>query len=384
MAGIPFSRPSLGEEEISEVAETLRSGWITSGPRTKRFEEAFAACVGAPHAVAVTSGTAALHLALLAHGISPGDEVVTSALSWPSAANMIDRIGARAVFAEVDRSTLQVTPETVERVLTDRTRAVIPVHFAGQSCDLDGLREIARRRDLVLIEDAAHAVGTEYKGRRVGGTRNTACFSFHPIKNITTGEGGMVTTDLPDMAERLRRLRFHGVQKDAWSRYHKREVLEYESVEAGFKYNLTDIAAALGIHQLKKLDGFIERRTRLARTYQEELAGFSPVLPLGPAPGTTRHAWHLFVVTVEPSEAMDRGRLASFLGEKGIGTGLHFTAVHLHRHYREKYGYRRGALPETERAGDRVLSLPLFPDMKEEEVRTVCRAIRSAFDGEGA
>ncbi|MDH3520104.1 MAG: aminotransferase class I/II-fold pyridoxal phosphate-dependent enzyme [Myxococcales bacterium] len=374
---LPFSKPSIGEDEIREVVEVLRSGWITSGPRVKRFEADFAQYVGAQHAVSVTSCTAGLHLALLAHGIGPGDEVVTTAMTWPATVNMIELLGAKPVFAEIDRGTLEITPESVEAVLTEATRAILPVHFAGQAVDLDALAKIATRDDLVLIEDAAHAVGTEYKGRRIGSDGRTTCFSFHPIKNITTGEGGMVTTDDSALAERLRLLRFHGVNRDAWSRYAKMETVRDETLMPGFKYNLTDLQAALGIHQLARLDGFIERRAELASLYLETLADIDVVSTRTLAEGTTRHAWHLFVVTLELEKLRcDRDRFVELLGERGIGTGLHFTAVHLHRHYRERYGFEPGDLPETEWASDRVISLPLFPDMREADVARVCEALR--------
>jgi UDP-4-amino-4-deoxy-L-arabinose-oxoglutarate aminotransferase len=382
---LPLSRPTLGEEEIREIIDVIQSGWITSGPRAKRFEEEFSRYVGARHAVAVNSCTAALHLALLAHGIGPGDEVVTSSMTWSATANMIEVTGAKPVFADVDRDTLQVTPETVAAAVTERTRAILPVHFAGQACDLDGLAANATPRGLTIIQDAAHAVGTEFCGRRVGSDGITACFSFHPIKNITTGEGGMITTDSDELAEKLRLLRFHGVNRDAWSRYGKVDSPRYETVTPGWKYNLSDLQAALGIHQLAKLDGFIQRRTHLAELYHAQIAGIDGVKPLGRAVGTSRHAWHLFVVTIEPDRfGRDRDRFMQSMAQHGVGTGLHFTAVHLHDYYRSRYGYASGALPNTEWASDRVVSLPLFPGMSDSDVSRVCEAIRAVKKGAGA
>ncbi|HEY7321756.1 MAG TPA: aminotransferase class I/II-fold pyridoxal phosphate-dependent enzyme [Candidatus Binatia bacterium] len=379
---LPLSRPTLGEEEISEVIEVIQSGWITSGPRVKRFEEDFARYVGARYAVAVNSCTAALHAAVLAHGIDPGDEVITSAMTWSATANMIEVAGAKPVFADVDRATLQLTAETVAAAVTERTRAILPVHFAGQACDLNGLADIANEHRLTIMQDAAHAVGTEFRGRRIGGDGLTACFSFHPIKNITTGEGGMVTTDSDELADKLRLLRFHGVNRDAWSRYGKVDSPRYETVLPGWKYNLTDLQAALGIHQLAKLDGFIERRTHLAELYHAQLEGIEGVKPLGRAPGTSRHAWHLFVVTIEPDAfGCDRDRFMQLMAQQGIGTGLHFTAVHLHDYYRSRYGYCLGDLPNTEWASDRVVSLPLYPGMSDRDVGRVCEAIRAAKKG---
>ena len=381
---LPLSRPTLGEEEIREVIEVIQSGWITSGPRVKRFEEEFAGYVGARHAIAVNSCTAALHVAVLAHAIGPGDEVITSSMTWSATANMIEVAGAKPVFADVDRATLQVMPETVAAVVTERTRAILPVHFAGQACDMDGLTALAALRGLTVIQDAAHAVGTEFRGRRIGGDGLTACFSFHPIKNITTGEGGMITTNSDELADKFRLLRFHGVNRDAWSRYGNVDSPRYETVTPGWKYGLTDLQAALGIHQLAKLDDFIARRTRLAELYHTQLAGIEGLKPLGRAPGTSRHAWHLFVVTVDPDAfGCDRDRFMQLMAQQGIGTGLHFTAVHLHEYYRSRYAYRAGDLPNTEWASDRVVSLPLFPGMSDPDVGRVCEAIRAVKKGSG-
>ena len=373
---LPFSRPFVGDEEIDEVVAVLRSGWLTSGPRVQRFERDFAAYVGCDHAVAVSSCTAALHLALLAHGIGPGHEVVTTAMTWPATANCVELVGARPVFADVDPGTLQLALEAVEAAITPRTRAILPVHFAGQACDLDGLAAIAERAGLVVIEDAAHAAGTEYCGRRIGAGANTACWSFHPAKNLTTAEGGIVTTGDARIAERVRRLRFHGIDRDAAARHAGRAPVRYETVEPGFKYNLTDLQAALGIHQLARLDGFIERRAKLASLYRDALNQQDGVTPLAVDALTTRHAWHLFVVLLDLERLRcDREEFAARLDARGIGTGLHFTAVHLHRYYRERYGYAAGDLPRTEWADARVLSLPLFPGMDEADVTRVCSAI---------
>ena len=375
---LPFSRPLLGNEEIDEVVAVLRSGWLTSGPRVQRFEREFASYVGSEHAAAVSSCTAALHLALLAHGIGPGDEVVTTPITWPATANCVELVGARPVFADVDPGTLQLTPASAEAALTPRTRAILPVHFAGQACDLDGFAALERQHGLVVIEDAAHAAGTEYRGRRIGAGANTACFSFHPAKNLTTAEGGMVTTPDAQIAERVRRLRFHGIDRDAAARHAGRAPVRYETVVPGFKYNLTDLQAAIGIHQLARLDGFIEQRAKLAALYRDALRGCPEAAPLALDAATTRHAWHLFVVQLDLERLRcDREEFAARLDARGIATGLHFTAVHLHRYYRERYGYAAGDLPQSERADLSVLSLPLFPGMDEADVARVCGAIRA-------
>jgi UDP-4-amino-4-deoxy-L-arabinose-oxoglutarate aminotransferase len=375
-AKLPFSRPSIGEEEIAEVVAVLRSGWITSGPRVKRFEADFAERLGVQHAVAVSSCTAGLQLALDAHGVGPGDEVVVPSMTWPTTANVVEQVGARPVFADVDRGTLQVTPESLEAAISPKTRALIPVHFAGQACDLTGIEELARARGLLVIHDAAHAIGTEHLGVPIGGNGHTAVFSFHPIKNITTAEGGMITTNDDALLEPLRLRRFHGVNRDAWARYGEVDSPRYEAVLPGYKYNLSDLHAALGIHQLAKLDRFIDARTRLAEAYLQGLADADFLRLPEQTPWTTRHAWHLFVVAIDP-EAFGIGRdeVMARLSAKGVGTGLHFTAVHLHRYYRERYGHREGDLPESEWASERVLSLPLFPDMSEDDVARVCSAL---------
>jgi dTDP-4-amino-4,6-dideoxygalactose transaminase len=375
---LPFSRPYLGEEEIDEVEAVLRSGWLSSGPRVQRFEREFASYVGSPHAAALSSCTAALHVALLAHGIGPGDEVVTTPITWPATANCVELVGARPVFADVDPGTLQLTRESVEAKITPRTRAILPVHFAGQACDLDGFAALAQRHGLVVIEDAAHAAGTEYRGHRIGAGPNTACFSFHPAKNLTTAEGGMVTARDAQLIERVRRLRFHGIDRDAAARHAGRAPVRYETVVPGFKYNLTDLQAAIGIHQLARLDGFIEQRAKLAALYRDALRGCPDAAPLALDPATTRHAWHLFVVLLDLERLRcDREEFAARLDARGIATGLHFTAVHLHRYYRERYGYAAGDLPHSESADARVLSLPLFPSMDEADVARVCGAIRA-------
>jgi dTDP-4-amino-4,6-dideoxygalactose transaminase len=375
-ARIAFSRPSLGDGEIDEVMAVLHSGWLASGPRVARFEREFAAYVGAHHAVALSSCTAALHVTLLAHGVGPGDEVITSPITWPATANCIELVGARPVFADVDPVTLQIAVEAVEATVNPRTRAIVPVHFGGQACDLDALAAISQRHHLIVIEDAAHAAGTEYRARRIGASANASCFSFHPAKNLTSAEGGMVTTPDAKLAARIRRLRFHGIDRDAAARHSGGALARYETIEPGFKYNLTDLQAAIGIHQLARLDGFIEQRAKLAALYREGLRDCAAVTPLALDELTTRHAWHLFVVQLELDRLRcDREEFAARLDARGIGTGLHFTAVHLHRYYRERYGYARGDLPNAESADARVLSLPLFPGLNESDVARVCEAI---------
>ena len=379
---LPFSRPEIGEEEIAEVVACLRSGWITTGPRTARFEQEFAAATNSQHALSFSSCTGALHAVLLALGVGPGDEVIVPALTWPSTSNMVIACGATPVFADIDRETWNLDPAAVGRALTARTRMVIPVHFAGQPADIDAIREVlaaAGRPEVTIVEDAAHAAGASYKGRPIGGcTANgtaAACFSFHPIKNMTTGEGGMVTTDDAELAARIKLWKFHGVQRDAWKAYSASEKAPatYDVVLPGFKYNLTDIQSAIGIHQLRKLPRFNARRAEIAGLYRRELAGVDGLDLPGDAPYPHVHPWHLFTV-LPPRRApfMDR------LKEQGIGTGLHFEAVHLHTYYRQRYGYAPGAFPVAEEVCSRIVSLPLFPSMTAEDAADVVAAVREA------
>jgi dTDP-4-amino-4,6-dideoxygalactose transaminase len=363
---LPFSRPSIGEDEIREVTDVLRSGWITTGPRTVQFEKDFAAYVGATHALALTSGTAALHCAYWALDLKPGDEILCPSLTWPSTANMAAALGAKVVFADIDRDTRQIDPKDVAKKITKKTRAIVPVHFAGAPADLDALQAIAGKK-IKIIEDAAHAAGTEYKGRRIGSHGNTTIYSFHPIKDITTGEGGMLTTDDDKLAARLKLFKFHGVSRDAWKAYGSAATAHYDTVLPGFKYNLTDIASAMGIHQLRRLDGFIARRREIAEKYLAGLAGV-PGLGLPSAPSYPhRHAWHLFTVLVEK-----RDEFMAKLKEQNIGSGLHFEAVH-----RTSF-YKKGAkkLPHTDHVCKRILSLPLFPDMTDRDAEDVIAAVR--------
>lgn len=379
---LPFSRPSISESDIAAVAEVLRSGWITTGPKVAEFERAFRARTGAEDAAAVASATAGMHLLLTALGIGPGDEVVTPAMTWVSTVNLIVLAGATPVFADVDRHTLMVTQETVEPALTERTKLIVPVHFAGAPVDMVPLRNLARERGIRLVEDAAHGLGTKYRGEEIG-RRGTAVFSFHPIKNITCGEGGMVCSDDSALMETLRRLRFHGLGVDAYDRSVQGRAPQAEVLAPGFKYNLTDLAAALGLGQLARMEDFIEKRAWLARLYRELLAEVEEISPLAapnPSDPAFRHAWHLFVVRLDLERAgMDRETFMAALKDRNIGTGIHFKAVHTQKYYRERFPLPPGALPATEWNSERLLSLPLFPDMTPEDVVAVVETIREVL-----
>ena len=334
---------------------------------------------GAREAVAVCSATGGMHVVLRALGIGPGAEVITPSLTWVSTVNLIVLAGATPVFADVDRDTLMVNIDSVREKITRRTRLIIPVHFAGAAADMDPLRELAADRNLALVEDAAHALGTEYRGQRVGKT-GTTILSFHPIKNITTGEGGMVCSDDPGLVEHVKRLKFHGLGVDAFDRQTLGRSPQAEVIEPGYKYNLTDISAVLGLGQLTRVDEFNRQRTLLAQHYRERLAEVAEVLPLHDPAYPVRHAWHLFIVRLDIDKArMTRDEFMAALKAQNIGTGLHFRAVHLQKYYRDNLGRRRGTLPNTEWNSDRICSLPLFPDMTTDDVDQVVEAIKTVL-----
>lgn len=376
---LPFSRPAITEGDIAAVSEVLRSGWITTGEKTAQFEARFAEYVGCARAMALGSATGGMHLALRALGIGPGHEVITPSMTWVSTVNLIVLCGATPVFADIDPDTLMVTSEAMERCISPRTRLMVPVHFAGAALALGALHDLAARHNIPVVEDAAHALGTHSEGNRVGG-QGTSIFSFHPIKNITTGEGGMFCTDDEALAARINRLKFHGLSVDAYDRKTQGRAPQAQVVEPGFKYNMTDMAAALGVGQLARVDGINEKRAELAEVYRKRLSGVEEVLPLSVSPATTRHAWHLFVVRIDTDRAkMSRDAFMERLKERNIGTGLHFRAVHLQKYYREVMGTKRGMLPHTEWNSDRICSLPLFPDMTVEDVEDVVEAVKDVL-----
>ncbi len=375
-AFIPFCRPTIEEDEIASVVETLRSGWITTGPKVAAFETAFAEFAGAPIALAVNSATAGLHVTLAALGIGPGDEVITASMTWPSVVNAIELLGAQPIFADVDEDTLQIDPAHVRSLLSPRTKALVPVHFAGQPADLDALEVAISGGDAVIVEDAAHAIGTEYRGRHIGSRPQPAVFSFHPIKNITTGEGGMITCHDEALADSIRTLRFHGVSKDAWNRYGRSGSARYEVVDPGWKFNMLDIQAALGIQQLQKVERFNSARAERALRYAEAFAGVDAIRPLGVVPYPHTHAWHLYIVRLDAERGgLSRDELISAMAARGVGVGLHFTPVHQHAYYREKYALQPGHLPRTEAVGEQILSLPLYPTLSFDDQDRVIRTL---------
>ncbi len=373
---LPFSRPSITEEDIAAVGEVLRSGWITTGPKATEFERRFCDYVGCPGGVALSSATAGMHLALTALGIGPGDEVITPSMTWISIVNLTVLAGATPVFVDVDRDTLMVSPNAIEACLTVRTRLIVPVHFAGAPVDIEPIRQIASIRGIPLVQDAAHALGTHYQGNHVG-RRGTSIFSFHPIKNITTGEGGMFCSDDQNLLHRVRRLKFHGLESDAYDRHTQGRSPQAQVVEPGYKYNMTDISAVLGLRQLARVDEFNQKRTELAMRYRELLSGINELLLLCDPPYNFKHSWHLFIVRLDTEKAgISRDEFMYELKQRNIGTGLHFRAVHLQKYYLESMGTHRGMLPNTEWNSDRICSLPLFPEMTFDDIDDVVNAIK--------
>jgi dTDP-4-amino-4,6-dideoxygalactose transaminase len=379
---VSFAPPDIGDAEMRAVIEVLQSGWLTTGPKVKAFEAAVAAYTGATHAVAVNSGTAALHLSLLAAGLAPGREVVTTPLTFCATANAIIHAGGTPVFADIDLATLNVDPAAVDAAITASTAALLPVHFGGRPAHLERLGAIAERRGLVLIDDAAHAFGAAIGGRRIGAAADLTAFSFHAVKNITTGEGGMVTTDRADWAERIRVLALHGMSRDAWARYAGRGAAQYEVVEAGFKYNMMDVQAAIGLEQLGRIDDLLARRRRIWQRYDQELADLPITRPASvarrdPDEAPPTHAHHLYTILVDDGlSGWTRDDLAAALRERGIATSVHFKALHLHRYYAERFGLRRGMFPNAEYVSDRTLSLPLSAGTDEADVERVITVLR--------
>lgn len=373
MGFLPFSRPALGEDELAAVKAVFDSGWITTGPENAALEEAFCTLTGNQHAIAVSSATAGMHVTLLALDLQPGDEVITPSLTWVSTLNIITLLGATPVMIDIDRDTLMVTPEQIAAAITPRTRAIIPVHYAGAPADIDGIRSVAELHGIPVIEDAAHAAGCYYQGKHVGNT-GTAIFSFHAIKNMTCAEGGLIVTDDAALAGRMRSLKFHGLGVDAYDRHTHGRKPQAEVIAPGFKYNLPDISAAIARVQLSKLPAINARRAAIAQRYLTELAD-TPFLPLKQPAWPHQHAWHLFIIRVDAATCgIGRDALMEALKTQDIGTGLHFRAAHTHKYYRERFPHL--SLPETEWNSERICSIPLFPDMHEEDITRVITALR--------
>lgn len=371
---LPYGRQSISEEDIQAVVETLRSDWLTTGPKVGEFEEALAAWLGAKYAVSFSSGTAALHAAAFAAGLKPGDEAITTPLTFAATANCVLYQGATPIFADVCSDTLNLDPEAVAARVTSRTKALLPVDYAGHPADLAQMLEIGERHGLIVIEDACHALGAEYEGRRVGGISHMTVFSFHPVKHLTTGEGGMVTTDRGDLADTLRKFRNHGIDSDARQRQAAGQ-WHYDMVMLGFNYRLTDIACALGIEQLKRLEANLARRREIAGCYTaafREMRGVTaPAVRANANP-----AWHLYPVRVGgEGVTLDRGEVFRALRAENIGVNVHYVPVHKHRYYRDRFGFKGGEYPVAEKAYEQLISLPMFHGMTDDDVNDVVRAV---------
>ena len=378
---LPFSPPLIGDEEINEVVDTLREGWITTGPKVKRFEEEFAAYLGSDMALALNSGTGALHVALATLGIGPGDAVITTPMTFCSSVHVIEQVGARPILVDVEPDTLNIDPTKIEEVLKLAVRnsklevkALLPVHLYGHPCDMGAIREIARKYNLRVIEDAAHALPARFNGQMIGTIGDLTAFSFYSTKNITTAEGGMLTGS-SELIDKARIWSLHGMSRDAWNRYGNEGSWYYEVVCPGFKYNMTDIAAAMGIQQLRKLNQFQTRRKEIVSRYNEVFSHFEELqIPVKRA--GVEHAWHLYVIRLNLSRLkINRNQFIEELRKRNIGTSVHFIPIHLHPYYREKYGYKPDDFPITYREYQRIISLPLYPKMTNEDVEDVIAAV---------
>lgn len=381
-----FASPQILEDEIQEVVSTLRSGWLGTGPKTHRFEEDFKIYVGSKHAVALNSCTAGLHLALEVIGIKEGDEVITSPITFPSTANVIVHHRAKPVFADVDRSTMNIDPQKLEDKIKERKaqnskmKAIVPVHFGGRPCEMDAIMDIAKRYNLFLIEDAAHAIEAVYKGKKVGNIGDITAFSFYVTKNVVTGEGGMITTNNNEWAEEIRLKSLHGISKDAWSRYSAKGFQPYETQYPGYKYNMTDIQASLGIHQLARVEENLKVREKYWRIYNEAFSEVEElIIPV--EQNNIKHARHLYTILLNLERLkINRNQFIEALKAENIGTGIHFTALHLHKYYRETFGFRRGDYPNSEFISDRTVSLPLSAKLTEKDVQDVIEAVKKLIN----
>ncbi len=374
---LPFHLPWIDEDEINEVVDTLRSGWVTTGPKVKQFEQEFAKYIGARHAIAVNSGTAGLHLGLNAVGIQEGDEVIVPTMTFAATAEVVLYFKAKPVLVDCQPGTFNMDPKELERKITKKTKAIIPVHLGGQPCDMDRILKIARQHNLKVIEDAAHAIPAKHRGAMIGVIGDITAFSFYATKNITTGEGGMITTDNDEYAEKMRIMSLHGISKDAWKRYTAEGSWYYEILYPGYKYNMTDIAAAIGIQQLRKCDRLWELRKRYAGLYNDGFSDLTeisrPVIIEG-----AQHAWHLYVIQLNlEGLKINRNEFIELLKKENIGTSVHFIPLHLHPYYRKTFGYKPSDFPNATSVYERIISLPLYPRMTERDVADVIEAVRA-------
>ncbi len=375
---LPFALPLLAEEEEKEVLDTLRSGWLTTGPKTKLFEEKLKNYTKAEHAIALNSCTGALHLSLLAIGLKPGDEVITTPLTFAATLNVIEHVGAKPVLVDINKDTLNIDPEKIEEKITGKTKAIIPVDMAGQPADLDEIMKIAKKHNLKIIEDAAHSIGAEYKGKKIGNIADITCFSFYPIKNITTGEGGAVLTNDGKIAEKIRILSLHGISSDAWKRYTNEGSNTWSLIEPGFKYNMMDLQASIGLHQIDKLDNFIDTRKSYVNIYKKELGNLDGII-LPEEIENIKHSWHLFTIILDIDKLkITRDEFIDIMKKENIGTGVHFPCI-IEGYYSKKYNYKRQDFPNADFIWNRIVSLPLYPKMTIKDLKDVIDAVKKTI-----
>jgi len=371
-----FGAPKIEDEEIQEVVDSLQSGWLGTGPKVARFQDMFSEYVGADHAIALNSCTAGLHLSFLVSGLKPGDEVITTPMTFCATVNTIIHAGAVPVLVDCEKDSMLIDPQRIEDAITPRTRAIVPIHLCGRPCDMDAIETIARKHDLIVIEDAAHAIESVYKGRKIGSISTLTCFSFYVTKNIITGEGGMVTTNNPDLADKIKMYGLHGMSRDAWKRFSDDGYKHYQVVFPGFKYNMMDIQAAIGIHQLAKIDKYLQRRNEIWSRYDEAFADLPVGTPL-PARPENVHARHLYTLMIDEARCgLNRDAFLQRMHELKIGTGVHYLAVHLHPYYRQRFGFQASDFPNAAWISERTASLPLSPKMTDEDVEDVIRTVR--------
>src|SRR5579884_1129188 len=373
-----FGAPVIENAEINEIVDSLRSGWLVTGPKVARFEEAFRSYTGATHALAVNSCTAGLHLSLIVAGIRPGDEVITTAMTFCATVNTIVHAGATPVLVDCERESMLIDPQRIEDAITPRTRAIMPVHLCGRPCDMTAIMDIAHRRGLIVIEDAAHAIESVYHGRKIGNIADLTAFSFYATKNVTTGEGGMVTTNNPDFAEQIRTYALHGMSRNAWKRYSSEGYKHYQVIAPGFKYNMMDLQAALGIHQLARVEQNLKRRNQIWEMYNNAFAELPVGLP-APDEADTVHARHLYTLLIDEQQCgQTRDGFIQDLNDVNIGCGMHYIGVHLHPYYRDRFGYRPEDLPNATWISDRTVSIPLCPKLTDSDVGRVIEAVTHA------
>jgi dTDP-4-amino-4,6-dideoxygalactose transaminase len=376
---LTFGKPQIGAEEIAEVVDSMKSGWLGTGPKVQRFERDFAALKGVPEAAAVGSCTAALHLAMIAEEFKPGDEVITTDLTFCATVNAILHAGATPVLVDCDRRTMNIDPEQVAAKITPRTRAILPVHFAGRMCEMDALVKLARDHGLKVIEDCAHAIESTYRGQASGTIGDVGCFSFYVTKNVACGEGGMVLARNPDTLGRVKVLALHGMSRDAWQRFSDKGYRHYQVVECGFKYNMMDLQAAIGIHQLAKMEAHWERRQSIWKHYDEAFAGLPVVLPAPPEPDT-RHGLHLYTLLLRVEDLrISRDEFMAELTQQKIGVGVHYLPIHTHPFYRASLGFRAEDFPNASWIGERTVSLPLSPAMSDQDVADVVEVVTATL-----